>query len=172
MTPAPVKTLLRPLLFGLGWTCVGLGALGLFLPLLPTTPFLLLAAWCFDRSSPRLHGWLLRQPVLGPLLADWRAHGVIRPRAKWLSSVLLLGFAAVPVVRGSAPEWALLAMGLVVVSVLAFLWTRPSRPRSEALDAAQPEREPPHGPSHEVAAALAAPTPRAQTRGTGRGVAL
>ena len=163
-----MKTLLRPLLFGLGWTCVGLGALGLFLPLLPTTPFLLLAAWCFDRSSPRLHGWLLRQPVLGPLLADWRAHGVIRPRAKWLSSVLLLGFASVPVVRGSAPDWALFAMGLVVVSVLAFLWTRPSRPRFEALDAAQPEQE----PSREPAEPVAAPTPRPQTRAAGRGVAL
>lgn len=172
MTPAPVKTLLRPLLFGLGWTCVGLGALGLFLPLLPTTPFLLLAAWCFDRSSPRLHGWLLRQPVLGPLLADWRAHGVIRPRAKWLSTVLLLGFASVPVVRGSAPEWALLAMGLVVVSVLAFLWSRPSRPRTEAKDAAELEREIPRAAPHEPATARTAPTTRPEPRATGRGVAL
>ncbi|MBI1381384.1 MAG: DUF454 family protein [Planctomycetaceae bacterium] len=163
---------MRPLLFGLGWTFVGLGALGLFLPLLPTTPFLLLAAWCFDRSSPRLHGWLLRQPVLGPLLADWRAHGVIRPRAKWLSTAALLGFASVPVVRGSAPEWALVAMGLVVVSVLAFLWTRPSRPRIDRDEAAEVEREIPHAAPHEPATARTAPTTRPEPRAAGRGVAL
>lgn len=126
--------LLRPLLAVLGWTCVALGAAGLFVPLLPTTPFLLVAAWCFDRASPRVHAWLLEQPALGPLIRDWQAHGVVRPSTKWIATALLLGFAAIPVLRGDTPAWALGAMGVVIASVLAFLWSRPSRPRPEARE--------------------------------------
>lgn len=120
--------LVRPLLAALGWTCVALGAAGLFVPLLPTTPFLLVAAWCFDRSSPRVHAWLLRQPALGPLILDWQLHGVVRLHTKWLATALLLAFAAIPVLREGTPRWALAAMLVVVASVLTFLWTRPSMP--------------------------------------------
>jgi uncharacterized protein len=123
-----VGFLMRPLLAGLGWFFVGLAVLGALLPLLPTTPFLILAAACFDRSSPRLHAWLLRQPVLGPLLADWRAYGVIRLRAKLLSTGLLLGLIAIPIARGQVSGWLLVTVGLVVAGVLTFLWSRPGAP--------------------------------------------
>ncbi len=127
-----MQRILRPLLASLGWFAVALGAIGLFVPLLPTTPFLILAAWCFDRSSPRLHAWLLRQPLLGPLLCDWRAHGVIRLRAKVASTALLLAFAAVPVLKGNVPPWALFAMAAVIAAVLAFIWSRPAHPTPRA----------------------------------------
>src|SRR5512134_2189700 len=78
----------RPLLLLAGLACVALAAVGLFLPLLPTTPFLLLAGACFARSSRRLHGWLLAHGVFGPILADWEAHGAIRLRVKVAATVL------------------------------------------------------------------------------------
>ena len=77
-----------------GSACVVLAFLGLFLPLLPTTPFLLLAAFCFSRGSARLHKWLLEQRTMGPIIRDWNERRVIQPRVKWvatLSVVLLVG---------------------------------------------------------------------------------
>jgi uncharacterized protein len=70
----------RPLWLGLGWFFVGLGALGVVTPVLPTTPFLLLASFFFLRSSPRHHAWLRRSRLFGPFLSDWdRHHGIRRP---------------------------------------------------------------------------------------------
>jgi uncharacterized membrane protein YbaN (DUF454 family) len=66
----------------LGLICVALGVIGAFLPLMPTTIFLILAAGCFARSSPRLEAWLLRHPRFGPTLIAWRADGAIGKRAK------------------------------------------------------------------------------------------
>ena len=75
--------------FSLGVLCVGLGVAGLILPGLPGTVFLLVAAWCFARSSDRAHRWLVEHDWLGPPIVDWQAHGVVRRRAKWTASVVM-----------------------------------------------------------------------------------
>ena len=85
---------------GFGWLCVGLGAIGAFLPLLPTVPFLLLAAFCFARSSERVHQWLLNHPRFGPPIADWRRNGAIRRRVKWLATASILVSFAIPALMG------------------------------------------------------------------------
>ena len=69
-----------------GFLAVGLGAVGIVLPLLPTTPFLLLAAFCFARSSERLHDWLINHPTFGPPILDWRDRGAIGRKAKILAT--------------------------------------------------------------------------------------
>jgi uncharacterized membrane protein YbaN (DUF454 family) len=66
--PKQLNIVLRYCLIIIGWTSVVLGVVGIFLPLLPTTPFLLLAVSCFAKSSKRFHGWLLNQPQLGPYI--------------------------------------------------------------------------------------------------------
>lgn len=72
----------RILLIMVGWLCVVLATLGVVLPLLPTTPFLLLAAWCFARSSPRFHHWLLHRSWFGSYLRHWQAHRALPKGAK------------------------------------------------------------------------------------------
>lgn len=112
------------LILGLGFTA--LGFVGAFLPLLPTVPFLLLAAGCFARSSERLEHWLLSHPQFGPLLTDWRERGAIPKRAKLMalggSTLGLLLFVTL-----RQPGWPL---GLAVAGVIAFgmvyVFTRPS----------------------------------------------
>ena len=65
-----------------GWGCLGLGTLGEILPILPTTPFVLLAAGCFSRSSPRFHRWLLDSRLFGKLIQNWQNEGFVEPRTK------------------------------------------------------------------------------------------
>ncbi|BEO55238.1 MULTISPECIES: DUF454 family protein [Serratia] len=84
----------RGLLIILGWLAVVLATLGVVLPLLPTTPFLLLAAWCFVRSSPRFHHWLLYRSWFGSYLRHWQQHRALPPGAKWKAVlVIVLTFA-------------------------------------------------------------------------------
>jgi hypothetical protein len=84
----------RWLLIILGWLAVVLATLGVVLPLLPTTPFLLLAAWCFARSSPRFHSWLLYRSWFGSYLRHWQQHRALPPGAKWKAVlVIVLTFA-------------------------------------------------------------------------------
>jgi uncharacterized protein len=108
----------------LGWLFVGVAALGVMLPLLPTTPFLLLASWFFMRSNPASRDWLLRLPVLGFLLHDWERHRAVRWRSKLSAYVLVLSMITTSIVWGELP-WPLTVLacclgltGIVVVSRL------------------------------------------------------
>ncbi len=73
---------------GIGSACLALGVIGIVLPILPTTPFVLLAAFAFARGSPRLRHWLETDPRFGPPIRDWERHGAIAPRAKRLAAAL------------------------------------------------------------------------------------
>jgi uncharacterized membrane protein YbaN (DUF454 family) len=109
----------------LAWSCIGLGAAGVVLPLLPTTPFLLVAAWAAPRGSPRLWAWLHDHSHFGPLLRAWRDHGAVPRRAKWLTLGLLpLSWLTLLVVGFAAPVLA--ATGVLFLAVGAFIASRPT----------------------------------------------
>lgn len=114
----------------LGLLCLGLGTLGLFLPLLPTTSFILLAAFAFARSSSRMHQWLMDHHVFGPLIINWQKHGAISTQAKavsLVSMILVLGIS----VALDIPLWAIAIQFIALACVSLFLWTRPAPPVPE-----------------------------------------
>ena len=109
---------------GLGSISLLLGAVGVVLPLLPTVPFILLAAYCFARSSTRAHDWLVNHRVFAPMIDDWNRSGAISPRAKkaaTLSVVLVFGISLLL----SVPTTALVIQAVVLSLVMLFIWTRP-----------------------------------------------
>jgi uncharacterized membrane protein YbaN (DUF454 family) len=120
----------RALLLAAGWFFVGLGVLGAFLPLLPTTPFLLLALWAFARSSQRFHDWLYHHRLLGPPLRRWRDHRVVSLRAKVTSMTVMAATMLYTGLATPAPWYALLAMGALMAVGLAYILRCPSRPPS------------------------------------------
>jgi uncharacterized membrane protein YbaN (DUF454 family) len=78
------------LLFCIGWISFALGIIGAFLPILPTTPFLILSAYMFSKSSPRFHHWLLNLPLAGEAVKDWQNNRVIKTKAKILCCSMIL----------------------------------------------------------------------------------
>ena len=115
------------LVLGLGFT--GLGIAGAFLPLLPTTVFLILAAGCFAKSSPRLEAWILDHKQFGPLVRDWRAHGAIPRKAKVLACAgMAVGF-AVFFLSVHPGLWLALAVAAALAGCAAFVVSRPSGSR-------------------------------------------
>jgi len=131
MTPRPATPLpratLRAVLLVLGWLCVGLGLLGLVLPVLPTTPFLLLAAACFARSSPRFHAWLLAHRTFGPLLRSWREHRALPPGVKARAIVLVALTFSLSITFGLSAPWHRAGLALVGVGLVVFLARLPVR---------------------------------------------
>ena len=116
--------MMRSLWLIAGGLALALGTVGIFLPLLPTVPFLLLAAFCFARGSERLHHWLLSHPVFGPPIENWRDRGAIGRRAKWAATLSILVAFALAVLFG-APARALIIQVIVLTAVTVFIWTRP-----------------------------------------------
>jgi len=109
----------------LGLICVALALVGVVLPLLPTVPFLLLAAFFFARSSSRLHNWLLSHPGFGPIINDWNQSGAIRPRAKRLATLSVAAVILLSLIL-KAPWIIVIIQCVVVFFVLLFIWTRPN----------------------------------------------
>jgi uncharacterized membrane protein YbaN (DUF454 family) len=120
------STAMRGIYLLIGLLFVALGFVGAFLPVLPTTPFLILAAACFARSSRRLENWLLEHRYFGPTLRDWRLRGAIPQKAKLAALVgTSLGFLLFWL--GSNPGPMLMtAVAALMLAGLAFVFTRPS----------------------------------------------
>jgi uncharacterized protein len=122
-----MKPLAQYLYITVGWLFLGLGFIGIFLPLLPTTPFILLAAFCFSRGSTTLHRWLLEQRTFGPMIRDWNQHGIIRLRVKWTSAILIVLMIGYPVLFGPLSRPIKIGLVMVGIGVIGFIWSRPSQ---------------------------------------------
>ncbi len=109
----------------LGWLFLLLGIVGIPLPLLPTTPFLLLAAFFFSRSSPRLHRWLRAHRLFGPIIRDWEEHKRISLRAKISATLAIVLLFAISLLVAKLALALDIMLVLVAVGVLVFIWTRP-----------------------------------------------
>jgi uncharacterized membrane protein YbaN (DUF454 family) len=121
----------RPVLLGLGWTCVVLGFIGVFIPGMPTTTFLLVSAWCFYRSSERAHVWLLGNRLLGPYIRDFLSGKGMPLRSKVIAiSVMWLtcGSSAAFFVHAI---WAkVLILSCAVIGTIVVVRVRATRPAS------------------------------------------
>lgn len=116
-------------LLALGWFCVGLGVIGIFLPVMPTTIFLLIALWAFARSSPRFHKWLLDHPTLGHYITDWTEHQIIPVRAKIIALALMTLSLVWLWLASNAPMFVNVLVTAILAAVAAFILTRRSTPR-------------------------------------------
>ena len=103
-------------------------SLGVFLPILPTTPFILLSAYCFSKSSPRLHKKLLENAIFGPLIINWRLYGAIRPRAKILSIAMIVVFFSYILFFSALHKFLKIGLGILGISIMIFIFSRPSGP--------------------------------------------
>ncbi|MBU1333856.1 MAG: YbaN family protein [Alphaproteobacteria bacterium] len=117
---------MRPIMLATGYLMLGLGAAGTVLPLLPTTPFLLAAAWLFSRSSPRLEAWLYGLPTIGAPLRVWRAKGAIGLRTKCVALASLAGGVTLAIGSQSLPFPASAALVVIALAVGGFIATRPA----------------------------------------------
>lgn len=118
-------SLVRLAWISFGLVSLTLGIIGIFLPLLPTTPFVLLAAFAFGRGSKRLHDWLTQHPRFGPPIEAWRREGAISPRAKRLALAMMLAVLFLSLAM-SVPTHAIAIQAVVLGAVAVFILTRPN----------------------------------------------
>ena len=126
------RVLLRRRIATLLWRALALvslllGAIGAMLPVLPTVPFLLLAAWAASKGWPALEIWLLNHRRLGPPIVQWRERGAVSRPAKWLSSVMMAGSALGMQFVPQLPLALRIGVPAVMLAVAIWLWRRPER---------------------------------------------
>ena len=116
----------RTILISLGWLCVGLGFVGVFVPGIPTTIFLIIALWAFTKSSEKLRHWLLNHKRFGPILNNWQQHKVVPRRAKILM-VLLMSLAVVLFYYSLQNLYLTIGLIIILVSVAIYVISLPSK---------------------------------------------
>jgi len=116
----------RTLLISLGWLCVGLGFVGVFVPGIPTTIFLIIALWAFTKSSEKLRHWLLNHKRFGPILNNWQEHKVVPRRAKILM-VVLMSLAVILFYYSSQSLILTIGLIIILVSVAIYVISLPSK---------------------------------------------
>jgi len=129
--PDPVR---RGVYFAVGSVSVGLGVIGIVVPLWPTTCFLLLAGWCFARSSPRAERWLHENRLFGRYLRDYRERGIVSTRVRHTSLVVLWSFIAVSALVFLTRVWVVALLLVVATAVTVHLYSLPTEARTSAAD--------------------------------------
>ncbi|MFP5509999.1 MAG: YbaN family protein [Alphaproteobacteria bacterium] len=125
LTPPGLRPVFGHVWTGFGALALGIGALGLVLPLLPTTPFVILAALAFSKGSPRFARALHGHRVFGPIIAEWRARGAIAPRYKALA-LAMMGAALAASVALAFSTAVIALQALAMTGAAAFILSRPN----------------------------------------------
>ena len=128
----PLPAAARYLLLIFAALCVALGVIGIFVPGLPTTVFILMAGWAAARSSPRFHDWLENHRAFGPMLRDWRKNGAVSRRAKIAATVMMAASATI-LFFTTTRMWVAEIITAVMTIVLMWLWLRPEPPSKDLL---------------------------------------
>ena len=111
----------------LAYVSLGVGIVGIFVPGLPTTVFVLISAWAASHGSERLHRWLLDHPRFGPAIRDWQAHGAVSRKGKWMASLTMLACALITL--WCVPlAWVKVTSISIMACVCLWLWLRPLPP--------------------------------------------
>ena len=118
----------RLIYLGIGWLSLGMAVAGIILPILPTTPMLLVAVWAFGKSSPELAERIRNHRVCGPPVRDWQDHGVISLKAKLLAISIMSAMVGWLWVYGNLPSWLTLLIIAVMVGAGVFVGSRPGAP--------------------------------------------
>lgn len=120
----PLPWPVRALLVVFAGLSLATGIVGIFVPGLPTTVFVLMAAWAAARSSPRLYGWLVRHRLFGPMIINWHNGGTVSRKAKWSASITMAVCAVIVAYTAHRPWLAIVAIGSMA-AVSIWLWMRP-----------------------------------------------
>lgn len=116
----------------MGCSALALGALGIFLPILPTVPFMILAAFCFARSSPRLEAWLLNHEHFGHHIIAWRDHGAISRKGKIMALLAFIFSALMAIIFAPSPyKYIPIAAAIIGGS---WIWTRPEDAAPKSIE--------------------------------------
>ncbi|WP_368563462.1 YbaN family protein [Pseudoxanthomonas sp. UTMC 1351] len=117
----------------LAYCSLAAGIVGIFLPVMPTTVFILIAAFAASRGSERLHRYLLAHKRFGPMIRDWQANGAVSRRAKWAATLTMLLSAVVLLtimLSVGSHRWWMAAIPIACMAIVAaWLWRRPESPR-------------------------------------------
>lgn len=142
--PSTISPIWRAVLLVVGTASLVLGVIGIFLPILPTTPFLLVTAACYARASTRLYAWLLGQRSLGPIITEWRRSRSFPPGVKTraLVAVVITFGLSIVLIDSLAVRIVLVAVAVILLTFLYRIPTAQAAATSVTIDASPPQEEP------------------------------